>query len=351
MEEWIILENEAVFKVHGDYTIEDLEEIVENNNRRIRDTGDLVPITLGHTREGADEEDQPLIVGLAEDFYVGTLGKETPQPAIFCRMKFYKDLFEKHDIGRQYTRRSCELWIKDKYLDPIAVLGATTPFLDLGLLGKHSKKYRYSMTTYQQGAFMDQTEDLLKDLMSKLEQHEVFAYVRQLMKEHVKDVEVNEVQAEGEKPVAADAKPEDKDTNDKDRLQKDVLVGEVEKFKHENTALRAEFEVLQRKFRRAERERDLVRMETVEGISFDMGEELDLVQDMTDDTYTKHKERMRKRYQRAPVGVNLNIAQPADHGGERQFSDAEMWKAIELSQGGMSYEEAVKTIKGGTVVR
>src|SRR5690606_6398015 len=107
-----------------------LREIAHSNNKRFAATGDECPIVIGHTKDGLPEDKQPPIVGYASNFKDKRLLRTTRQ-AIHATFKFLKD---KLDVVRQYPRRSVEFWLSDKKIDPIALLGATTPERDLGLL-------------------------------------------------------------------------------------------------------------------------------------------------------------------------------------------------------------------------
>lgn len=109
---------------------EELQLIADNNNRRVDQTGDATPIVVGHTTDGKDEEDQPEIVGFATNFTVGPLFN-TGRMALFADYHVRKD---KKELANQYPRRSVELWPKKWEVDPISLLGATTPERDLGLL-------------------------------------------------------------------------------------------------------------------------------------------------------------------------------------------------------------------------
>ncbi len=118
------------------FTRNELEAIAQRCNQRIRDTGDYAAITLGHTPEDPNG-DQPEMIGLAGPFRIGLLGEpgERQRYAILCDYHVYRD---KVDLLRQYPRRSPELYLEDRYdqmyLDPIALLGAQAPRLDMGLL-------------------------------------------------------------------------------------------------------------------------------------------------------------------------------------------------------------------------
>lgn len=138
--EFVVFDDVAVFDAHtGDdgvvYDDKLLAAIAENNNRRIRDTGDFVPLVIGHTPENPDSDRDPPVVGMAGPFRVGTLGQEKPRPCIFAKFWVWKDKLKEF---RAHPRRSVELWPEEapeqRYFDPIALLGATTSRRDLGLV-------------------------------------------------------------------------------------------------------------------------------------------------------------------------------------------------------------------------
>ena len=106
-----------------------LDKIAGIQNQRIADTGDATPIIIGHTRRHLLEKEQPPIAGYATRYETAkflntnTWGlKATP----WCKPED-KVLFER------FPRRSCELWTDPDLIDPISLLGANTPRLDLGL--------------------------------------------------------------------------------------------------------------------------------------------------------------------------------------------------------------------------
>lgn len=152
---WIVKRHIPVFKEHTEYELDEespdygkvidqfgpaeLREIVDNCNKRYRQTGDACPLTLGHTRKGRPESEQPEIVGYAINFKLepGADGKQW----IFCDFFFYPHLDVDGEGGllEQYPRRSVELFPKENVFDPIALL-RRTPELDLGLTLDYAKR-------------------------------------------------------------------------------------------------------------------------------------------------------------------------------------------------------------------
>lgn len=112
----------------------ELAALVEKCNKRISETNDYAAITLGHTPEPGEGE-QPEVIGMAGPFRLGTLGAENPKTVVLADFHIFQD---RVDELRKYPRRSPELWLEEDYadmfLDPIALLGAEAPRLDMGLL-------------------------------------------------------------------------------------------------------------------------------------------------------------------------------------------------------------------------
>jgi hypothetical protein len=106
-----------------------LEQIAAIQNQRIHDTGDATPIIIGHTKRNKKENEQPELTGWATRFNVVPFldGKTYGLQAVPWSRPEKIENFEK------YPRRSAELWTDPDLLDPISILGANTPRLDLGL--------------------------------------------------------------------------------------------------------------------------------------------------------------------------------------------------------------------------
>ncbi len=106
-----------------------LAEIAANNNARVEQTGDPTPLIVGHTEDHAGKSEKP-VVGYATNFRVQPFF-ESGRQALFADFHVPK---EKQQILKDYPRRSVELWPKKREIDPISLLGGTTPERDLGIL-------------------------------------------------------------------------------------------------------------------------------------------------------------------------------------------------------------------------
>jgi hypothetical protein len=173
-----------------------LQEIAKKNNQRVAQTGDLTPIVIGHTKDDTAEEQQPEIVGYACNFRVAPFRK-TGRKALVADFKF---MASKKALVNKYPRRSVELWLSDWKIDPIALLGATTPERDLGLLQlsrdgrKKIRRVMYSANDGMgagqggppmgnEGQDQGQGNPLVQELLAALEQTDVFQWVRQQMEQ------------------------------------------------------------------------------------------------------------------------------------------------------------------------
>lgn len=135
---------------------EDLERVAAANNSRIDETGDFCPAVIGHRKDPDDPNsqghDNPEVVGYFGPYRMGEIGKKNKKAAVFARMRIYKEDAEK---VKKNPRLSVEYYPSDDYFDPISLLGAETPQLDLGLHYSRNggrRVIRYSRAL-QYGAF------------------------------------------------------------------------------------------------------------------------------------------------------------------------------------------------------
>lgn len=123
--------------VHEKYDRAALQAICDRCNYRISDTGDFAALCEGHTptkEEKAQGAKMPDVLGFQGPFRLGMIGNERPRWAIFADEHPYRDQYEK---VKRLPRRSPEIWLEsrmaDRFMDPVAALGAETPRLDMGM--------------------------------------------------------------------------------------------------------------------------------------------------------------------------------------------------------------------------
>lgn len=112
------------------YDLDDafLHDVVANHYRREKETGDLPVVIVGHNSD--DQLGDKPIHGYAKSLRVQPLANAD-------RNAIYGDIWVHKDFApnlKNFPRRSAELWYGAKQLDAIALLGATPPQRDLGLL-------------------------------------------------------------------------------------------------------------------------------------------------------------------------------------------------------------------------
>lgn len=134
LDEFVLKDEEGIPVANIDESF--LRDLVDKMNARDMRTGDLSPLVLGkHTKGGIDdvapESEQPEVVGYAKNWVVDRF-HNTAKLAAFADFWILRKDADR--IRDKYTRRSAEVWVRQKEVDPISLLGATTPARDLGLL-------------------------------------------------------------------------------------------------------------------------------------------------------------------------------------------------------------------------
>jgi hypothetical protein len=372
-----------------------LEETAAKCNRRIQQTRDYCPIVIGHTKDGQPEHKQPKIVGYASNFRVKPLFN-TGRFAIHA--DFHVASNHVAEV-RQYPRRSVEFWPGRKEIDPIALLGATAPERDLGLL-KFSRdtSFHYSRTSPEKpmpDSVPDAPKgDIVDKLIAALEQTDIFKWAREKMKAEKGEQDAMAPEGpegglppegpegaegglppEGELPPelppegdenmdpAADkepvryegAAPSGSNTQVPGAIKKPAKMSrqdaELLRYQRDYEAMAAENHNLRLRFQRSEREKDLIELEG-EGYMFDRGEELDLVAGLDDAAYKKHLSRIRTRYQRGPVVSTATSRGPVvrnSRQGTRTRDEVnEIVKFAEQKR--ISFEDALRQMTGEPVV-
>jgi hypothetical protein len=122
-----------------------LEEIAANNNKRVHETGDPATLILGHTSDDPRAPEKPA-VGFITNYRVKPF-KRDPKTGqvIYAIHGDYKIRHDKKHLLEEYPRRSVELWWNKKELDPVAMLGGSSPERDLGVVIRNARMNHVSM--------------------------------------------------------------------------------------------------------------------------------------------------------------------------------------------------------------
>jgi hypothetical protein len=111
-----------------------LEQIAQNNNRRVMETGDPATLILGHTSDDPRSEEKPA-KGFTVNYRVLPFKRDPATgQVIYAIHGDFKLRPQNAHLLEEYPRRSVELWWNKKELDPIALLGGTSPERDLGVV-------------------------------------------------------------------------------------------------------------------------------------------------------------------------------------------------------------------------
>jgi hypothetical protein len=121
-----------------------LEEIARNNNKRVTDTGDPATLILGHTSDDPRAEERPA-KGFVVNYQVKPFKRDESGRVIYAIHGDYKVRPQNAHLLEEYPRRSVELWWQKKELDPIAMLGGSSPERDLGVVIRNSRLRHVSM--------------------------------------------------------------------------------------------------------------------------------------------------------------------------------------------------------------
>ncbi len=377
---------------------EELAAIVRNCNRRIEETGDYAVITIGHTPQPGQDRPMPEVVGFAGPF---RLGEFAGKPAILADFHIF---WEYKDVLRRYPRRSPEFRLledlKQVHLDPIALLGAEPPRLDMGLTllyselaeGKPVERYAFAMpassntfvpvTSIKKETYMN--EEQLKLIFEALEKLDWVQWIKRKMaeeaasqppQEQLQDQPSDKIDPDKAKQIlregqvhgnplteeqrkmfgAAASREKDADPIPRERYQ--LLQQQLESQKSELANLRKQLEEERAIRINAERYSQLVQLR--QSYAFNLEKEMERCRysRMSDEQFRDHLEVIRENYQRIPVGERLPPLAAAVVWGQEpqeQYSADVRQRAkqlvLEARQQGkdLSFEEALKVAKTST---
>ena len=138
--DYLVWENVPIWKEHVSpedgntvFGADAMAKVAERCNDRIDETGEFVPVVIRHTQD--DESHDPPVVGLAGPFKIARFGRKKPKVAVVAQeFRIHKRYAA---VAARYPRLSVEYWAKKSdptngFFDPISLLGAETPELDLG---------------------------------------------------------------------------------------------------------------------------------------------------------------------------------------------------------------------------
>lgn len=291
-----------------------LEKIVENCNRRIDRTGDYAVVTLGHTPTPEEtHKAMPEVVGFAGPF---RLGEYAGKAAVLADMHIF---IERKDELRRWPRRSPEFRLTgpdEIYLDPIALLGAEPPRLDMGLTMLYSERsegapverYAFAMPSggnvFVPGVIGDQrrekyqmTDEQLKLIIEAIEKLDWVQWIKKKIAEEQAGGNADDPPAAA---TSADPPPAEEERERYRRLEQSLQLRTTE-----IETLRRQIEEERADRVNAERYSQLMALRNV--YAFDIEKEADRCRysRMNDEQFRDHLTLIRENYRRIPVGERL----------------------------------------------
>lgn len=122
-----------------------LEEIARNNNRKVYETGDPATLILGHTSDDPRAPEKPA-VGFVTGLKVKPFRRDPESgKMIYAIFGDYKIRPKNAHLVDDFPRRSVELWWHKRDIDPVAMLGGSSPERDLGAVIRHGRINHVSM--------------------------------------------------------------------------------------------------------------------------------------------------------------------------------------------------------------
>lgn len=259
-----------------------LSEVVEQCSRR-EENGWLCPLIVGHTKPGVESP----VVGFATNW---RLSNYRDRPAIFCDFLVYKD---KENVLREYPRRSVELWLQRKEIDPIALLGGSSPERDLGLLlfsKENDTVYRYQVDDNRVEENMDQK--MAAEIAKLISETDTFKKIEALLSALIEAItaQVGQQPAESKTEVSTEEASKKEDDEEKKSSEEDEEKEDDEDLSKEE---------LKKRVVALEREKVLIGLRN-EGVELDVAEELQFSSSMDSRSFDRYVNHIRKRYSRKP---------------------------------------------------
>lgn len=317
-----------------------LEKIIERCNHRIADTGDFAALCFGHTpeaEEAAKGAPMPELGGFAGPFRLGMIGRVQPRWAILQDEHHYR---HKADRIRETPRRSPEVWLSadmaDRYMDPIALLGAEAPRLDMGMRycrtagGRLVEKYAatfpgpaavsrpddtrrddYDADSLPQEREMALSTEDIQQITAALMESAPMKWVAEQMKAEAAP-QPDDIPGDPDAADIPDETPEKPDDAGEwhDKMAKmatkySKMAGELDQVRAENKALKERLDASEHKTRKAERYSQLAQAAQVAVLDID--EEMTRVEKMSDAQFDGHMQVILEKYSRIPVNAGLYI--------------------------------------------
>lgn len=364
-------------KYRKHFGIDDMKAIVRNSNHRIEDTGSFSPLADGHNPSDFERSlgaKSPEVLGFGGPFRLGMIGQKEPRWAIFQTEYRLKSEAEKF---RRMPRRSAEVWrandLSKVIIDPVAVLGAETPRLDMGLTFSRSASgeecLRYSaaamaggMDTFapehvkpeqyaeQETKTMVSPEDI-QAIVAALMETPQMRFVTEQMDARANTSEQEQANVDtppaGEpnkfgaddgppaeqeseedkmkKLAAGEKKPEDEEQRQQYSRERDEEVAKYRRLESEHNTLKSQVAMLARAKTEAERRARLHGLR--QHFAFDVDKQLQYSMELSDKGFDGHCEMIRENF--SPIPLDQQLLVPALDAPTRSMEQVEADKFSE----------------------
>jgi len=362
-----------------------LQEIANLNNKRVAETGDKVPLIMGHTEDGKGDKE---VVGYASNFEVKDFFA-TGKKGLSSTFEVFANCA---DQVRKFPRRSIELLMNSGKLTAIALLGGTQPERDLGLMQFSSEgpnlKFNYGIDLSSMNAPMTNLPksnspvgmDMVQQIIAALENCDVFVWAKDQMSKQkavdagmTKDLlpqeESDSDDLLGEEEVEEEDKPVDgkgsseptgKGTSDKEEEKAKMEAKDLEdikiklssieeanlKLKTEQEVLKVENAALKIQLQNAQRKDTILKLKA-EGLGLDVEKELEYTKSFNDEQFEAHCEHAKLCYQKAPVGEAKFNFEKDSAAPQGELSGEEAHKiALKAAEEKISFSDALNKYKG-----
>lgn len=307
-----------------------LEQLAAVNNRRVQEDATPGSLIIGHT-PGRKEEDL-VNVGYHKNYEVAEFG---PRNKLGLLADFYFKP-EQYAKAQGFPHRSIELW-GDGVIDTVSIL-ARTPKLDLGLLlpDEGATKQTQLASVGTDGA------DLL--CYSRGGERRIYQLSEEspMPKLNLIDELKSLLTKAQEDPAAFGLAAGSNDLVTYSKSEHKALLTDQAKLQKERDEAVAERDKTLKLYQKQGRQGALEKLKG-EGVVLDVDAELSDTESMTDEAFGKHVEKVKKCYQRSPVGSGFikTESPPAtdayDRGKVREYAE----------KNGVSIPQAIEAVKAG----
>jgi hypothetical protein len=290
-----------------------LQKIADTMNRRIASTNDFAAITIGHTQAGVPEIRQPPVVGHAKNFSIKPI-RETHNQTVYALVCDFYILKEYEDVLLRYPRKSVEYNIEENLVDPIALLGASTPARQVGWIAFGNNNVptvmRYSAMSSDATSsvnYQDLVEELSKIKNELQEYKDKCLRLEEEYKRHAEVLKKYEEEVEAYmKKYSSDTSTDSGDGSEAQGTTMNAAMPgptnvmvptyeEYQKLQNELNTIKQQYTMLQRKM-------ILEELKSKHGIELSVEEELEFTKDMSDEKFQKYVDHAIKRhYSKRPI--------------------------------------------------